>query len=117
MQWDLCHSAGAVPVDLTAAGADLAVGCTYKYLNGGPGSPAFVWVAPQHQAVGAAADHRLDRARGRRSRWRATTSRPTGIGAFASGTPPVLALSALEAALEAFDGVSVADAAARARSS
>ena len=105
VQWDLCHSAGAVPVDLTAADADLAVGCTYKYLNGGPGSPAFTWVNPRLQTharqpitgwMGHAAPFAMARD---------YTPAP-GVGQWASGTPPVLALSALDAALEAFDGVS-----------
>jgi kynureninase len=108
MQWDLCHSAGAVPVDLTAVGADLAVGCTYKYLNGGPGSPAFIWVAPQHQAE---ARQPITGWMGHQSPFAMARDyeRTQGIGAFASGTPPVLALSALEAALAAFDGIAVAD--------
>jgi kynureninase len=102
--WDLCHSAGAVPVDLTAADADFAVGCTYKYLNGGPGSPAFAWVSPRHQ-------DRLDQPI---TGWMGH-ARPfdmdldyepaPGVARLASGTPPVLALSALDVALEAFDGV------------
>ena len=108
VQWDLCHSAGAVPVDLAAAGADLAVGCTYKYLNGGPGSPAFAWVAPRHQAafrqpitgwMGHAAPFAMS----------LDFTPAAGAASLASGTPPVLALSSLDAALEAFDGVAMAD--------
>jgi kynureninase len=106
VQWDLCHSAGAVPVDLTAADADLAVGCTYKYLNGGPGSPAFTWVHPRLQAdvrqpitgwMGHASPFAMAR----------DYEPARGIGHWASGTHPVLALSALDAALEAFDGVTI----------
>src|SRR5512139_38113 len=106
--WDLCHTAGAVPVDLVEADADFAVGCTYKYLNAGPGSPAFVYVAPRHQD---AIDQPL-------SGWMGH-ARPfdmeldyepvQGVGRMASGTPPILALSALDAALDVFEGVDSAD--------
>ena len=106
--WDLCHTAGAVPVDLVEADADFAVGCTYKYLNAGPGSPAFVYVAPQHQD---SIDQPL-------SGWMGH-ARPfdmeldyepvQGVGRMASGTPPILALSALDAALDVFEGVDPAD--------
>jgi kynureninase len=102
--WDLCHSTGAVPVDLLGADADVAVGCTYKYLNGGPGSPAFSWVHPRHQQAwdqpitgwfGHAAPFDMDR----------DYAPADGITKMASGTPPVLALSALDAALDVFEGV------------
>jgi kynureninase len=106
VQWDLCHSTGAVPVDLTGVDADLAVGCTYKYLNGGPGSPAFLWVAPRHQAT---ARQPITGWMGHAEPFAMARDYVAieGIRSFASGTPPVLALSALEAALEAFDEVSV----------
>jgi len=107
-QWDLCHSAGAVPVALMDADADVAVGCTYKYLNGGPGSPAYSWVHPRHQEAwdqpipgwfGHAQPFDMEHA---------FTPAP-GITRMASGTPSVLALSALDAALEVFDGVCLDD--------
>jgi len=109
--WDLAHSAGAVPVDLHGADADFAVGCGYKYLNGGPGAPAFVWAHPRHTA-------RMDREQLRQplSGWLghaapfefAPSYRPAqGIERFVCGTPPVLAMAALDCGLDVF-----ADAAA-----
>ncbi|MEQ1951074.1 kynureninase [Mesorhizobium sp. CN2-181] len=106
--WDLAHSAGALPVDLTAAQADFAVGCTYKYLNGGPGAPAFIYVAPRHaEAVrpalsgwmGHAAPFAFD----------LDYAPAPGIERMRCGTPPVIALTALDAALDAWDGVSMQD--------
>jgi kynureninase len=106
--WDLCHSTGAVPVSLVEADADVAVGCTYKYLNGGPGSPAFAWVHPRHQEAwdqpvtgwfGHARPFDMD----------LSFEAAPGITRMASGTPPVLALSALDAALDVFDGASLDD--------
>jgi kynureninase len=97
--WDLAHSAGAVPVDLHAARADFAVGCGYKYLNGGPGAPAFVWVAPQH----------LERAAQPLAGWMGharpfefeTGYRPApGIQRYLSGTPSAIALAALECGVD-----------------
>jgi kynureninase len=104
--WDLAHSAGAVPVDLRGADADFAVGCGYKYLNGGPGAPAFLWAHPRHTA-------RMDREQLRQplSGWLghaapfdfAPAYRPaSGIARFVCGTPPVLAMAALECGLDVF---------------
>ena len=98
MLWDLCHSAGAVPVELDAWGADLAVGCTYKYLGGGPGSPAFAYVAQRHQEaltqpiqgwMGAADVFAMG----------PTYAPGAGMRRFISGTPPVLAMLPLQESL------------------
>jgi kynureninase len=110
--WDLAHSAGALPVHLAAAGADFGVGCTYKYLNSGPGGPAFIYVAPRHAEaarpalsgwLGHEAPFAFDR-----------DYRPArGVERMRVGTPPILQLAALDAALDVWEGVAMADVRAR----
>ena len=111
--WDLSHSAGVLDVDLNCGGADLAAGCGYKYLNGGPGAPAWLFVARRHQTE----------LRNPLSGWMGH-ARPfdfvddyepaAGIDRWLCGTPPILSLTALDAALDAFDGVDMVAVRARA---
>ena len=106
--WDLAHSAGALPVRVQQAGADFAVGCTYKYLNAGPGAPAFIYVSPE----------RVDDVQPILSGWLGHSTPfgfeldytpAPGIDRMRIGTPPVLAMAALECALDVWDGVELED--------
>ncbi len=106
--WDLSHSAGALPVNLAAVGADFAVGGTYKFLNGGPGAPAFLYVASRHQ----------ERAMSPITGWMGHASPfdfaegyipAAGISRFAAGTPGILGMTAAMAAMEIWDDVSIDD--------
>ncbi|SCG54334.1 kynureninase [Micromonospora halophytica] len=104
--WDLSHAVGAIPVDLDGTGTDLAVGCTYKYLNGGPGAPAFLYVRRELQ-------HRLRQPIqgwfGQRDQFRmaADYDPAPDVDRFLVGTPPILALAALDPALDVLDEAGV----------
>jgi kynureninase len=99
--WDLAHSVGAVPVDLTAAEADFAVGCTYKYLNGGPGAPAFIWVAPRHLPQFS---HPLSGWWGHARPFAMESGfrRSDTIRSALCGTQPIVSLALVEAGLDVF---------------
>ena len=102
--WDLCHSAGALPVELDAANADFAVGCSYKYLNGGPGAPAFVYAAQRHH------DNIVQPLSGWWSHARPFAMEQGyagagGIRRFQCGTQPILSLRALKGALDVWEQV------------
>ncbi|TAL55655.1 kynureninase [Pandoraea sp.] len=99
--WDLSHSAGAVPVNLNGAGADYAIGCTYKYLNGGPGAPAYVWVHPRHQAtfwqpLSGWWGHRQPFA------MLPDYQPDEGIGRYLCGTQPMVSLALVQCGLDIF---------------
>jgi kynureninase len=105
--WDLCHSAGVVPTELDAWGVDLAVGCTYKYLNGGPGSPAFAYVRSEHQErmrqpiqgwLGSATPFEMGQG----------YEPAPGIRGFLSGTPPIIGMLAMRDMIAAIEEAGLA---------
>ena len=108
MIWDLAHSAGAVPIDLAGSRAEFAVGCTYKYLNGGPGAPAFIYVRPDiveevQPALAGWMGHEAPFAMELSYRPAMSTER------LRVGTPPIVQLALLDRALDAWEGVDMAD--------
>jgi len=108
MIWDLAHSAGAVAVDIAGSGAEFAVGCTYKYLNGGPGAPAFIYARPDiiedvEPALAGWLGHAAPFAMEQGYRPAMSTER------LRVGTPPIVQLALLDAALDAWDGVEMTD--------
>jgi kynureninase len=113
--WDLSHSAGAIELDLNGTGSQLAVGCGYKYLNGGPGAPAFLYVA---ESLHGALQNPLQGWMGHAEPFAFVDDyRPAdGILKFLTGTPSIIALAALEAGLATFDGIGMRDLAAKSRS-
>ena len=112
--WDLSHSAGALELDLNGSGCDLAVGCGYKYLNGGPGAPAFIYVADQLQGELA---NPLQGWMGHADPFAFVDDyRPVrGINRFLTGTPPILAMAALDAGIGTFEGIAMGDVEAKSR--
>ncbi|GAB3981137.1 kynureninase [Actinoallomurus acanthiterrae] len=110
--WDLCHSVGVLPIELDALGVDLAVGCTYKFLNGGPGAPAFIYVRRDLQE---SLDQPLSGWGGHREPFAMAPDYvpAEGVERARCGTPDILSLLALESALEVWDGVALADVRAK----
>jgi kynureninase len=112
--WDLAHSAGVMPLDLAGCDVDFAVGCGYKFLNGGPGAPAFLYVAPRHLGGNG---QPLSGWFGHADPFGfAPHYRPAGdISQYLCGTPPVISMVALEAALDLWDGIDMRQIHAKAR--